>query len=544
MSGADEESSAETYSTKSSSSSRKSLKPKKSEKKRSDSNTKTNPFGMRIHPGSAADHGYTSGGSQGYVSSHTTGYNSSGYETEYPSLRGEEEITHILQHQTLSDPPETSLTYPPAANQHYSSLTNHMPPSSHMMNPNVKASRQRGGGLAMPAGRNIHANPPLLPAYQHPQHHHYSQSRPNPFPHSFQSCPSSQSGLSPLLPQEPHPHSAIIQMGINNENSPPINPHHGTSSQEHPSNLLDPRKQTETASSGYSSFRGYSPPKAGSVSRKSPSDDGSVIAGSLRSSLLTNSYSTFSSNSSRLSSPCSNSGRSDTMRQHLQSPLPPQFMVQRPPPGPKGESGYNLKHSLRVNSYPSKPNAAYLRRHSDVDELSERSWNTYSSQSSHYSYELSDEQLDSLPMDIRRNSFSKNQPLPLPESMQHDFSGVGMEYGLQNGDPNASYLNEPSPMQIGVNDIHDSNDVHAHLTGTLPLRHFDVDSEMSHSFPSHPAELSPLGGLFDQGPHGTNTYIFDNSQPTNMVVGNMASFASSLPEETQYLENLLHSQVK
>ena len=64
---------------------------------------------------------------------------------------------------------------------------------------------------------------------------------------------------------------------------------------------------------------------------------------------------------------------------------------------------------------------------------------SYSSQSSRYSFatsELSDEQIEKLLTTFRSDSFSKNQSLPLPESMQREFfpvvAGMGMEFE-QNG---------------------------------------------------------------------------------------------------------------
>ena len=181
MSGADEESCAETSSNKSFTSSRKVSKARKPERKR------PIPFAPRVHPTStpsaiASDPGYVSSGSQGYAS---TGYNSSGYETEYLHGGGEEEITPILYQQSLSDPLEVdrgATTYPPS----YPSLTN---PSSHVTNhvtPNGKASRQNGGGLMMPAGRSM--NPASMTVPQqllHQQHQHTnSWSSPAISPHS------------------------------------------------------------------------------------------------------------------------------------------------------------------------------------------------------------------------------------------------------------------------------------------------------------------------------------------------------------------------
>ena len=152
----------------------------------------------------------------------------------------------------------------------------------------------------MPAGRNVHQPPPhqqhtLHHSHPHARNHpsHFSRSHPMHYQPSFQSCPSSQSGLSGL--PEPHPlPSTNHLMSASNENSPPINAH-PLPGQEFGASYLPSHLRKPSSSSGYSStsLRSVSPPKAGTYNRKSPSDDSSVSA-SLRSSLLTNSYSTFS----------------------------------------------------------------------------------------------------------------------------------------------------------------------------------------------------------------------------------------------------------
>jgi len=568
MSGADEESSAETSSMKSSSSSKKPNKPRKSDKRKQPQSFKNTPFGRKVHSGSAVDHGYISGGSQGYVSSHT-GYNSSGYETEYPSLQGDEDFTRILQQQRVGDQPDISPVGYTVSSGQYPHQT--LLPSNHLMDskaPNVKASRQKGGGLAMPAGQNM-PNPVPHPVY-HAYPQYLQQSRQNQVLSSFQCCPSNQSGLSSFPQQELHyPHSTAHQhaLPINNENSPPINTHSGTAP-DYNGNFLAPnhRKLSGTASSGYSSvsFRSFSPPKPGNISRKSPSDDSSVVS-SFRSSLHTASYSTFSSNSSRVSSPCSNSGRSDTLRPHPpESPLQNHSVPQKPSTSNRGDLNCPLKYSLRMNSYTSKQVPYHNgRRHSD--ELSEssstRTW-LYSSQSSRYSHtssELSDEFLDSLPTDFnRRDSFSKVQPLPLPESMQQQFSAlsVGMEYSQENGDmgmelsltngsTDAAY-NHPSQLAVSG-----SNGIHTSAQGTFPLHHFNTNTGSSLSYPSDQSQINGDDGLYGQGlgddgfdTLGTAFFSGIRVNTPNMAVGNMASFASTLTEETQYLENLLNSQIR
>ncbi len=585
MSGADEESCAETSSTKSSTSSRKTSKARKSERKR------PTPFGSCTPSAIGSDPGYASCGSQGYVSG---GYNSSGYETE-----------EMMYQQSLSDPLDPNqgaMTYPPS----FPSLSNHGPPASHVTNyvtPNGKASRQKGGGLIMPAGRNVNPATMTVPQQLLRQHHHHTTyqfpqqqqsshfSPQLPPPPTFPSSQSSQSGLSrfqshlpppgpPLPMDQPHPRQHLLPSGstipaphlppamtTNNENSPPMGTHH-----HHPSAneyLLSQmsRNPRGTASSGYSSFRGLSPGKVfGGSSRRSPSDDGSSVSSSipgyggtsLRGSIQSNSYSTFSeSTSSRLSSPSSNSGRSDSLRLQPHPPPSPMtpFMMPKPPSSvgsraiAGGDSNFPLKRSVHVPS--DRAGVNYARRLSD-DAHSERSWCSYSSHSSRHSYcgsELSDDLLEKLPSGTRKNSFAKIQPLPLPESMGGQFSqempDEGMDFGSSGGQGELSYLNEPSPMQTGVCDIRNPTLAAgaAHPHGTLPLRHYDTHSQ------EFPSQVIAHGGLYDQFLSSETTYNSEyndklRAMSPNMVVGDMASFASTLPEETQFFENLLSSKVK
>ena len=288
-------------------------------------------------------------------------------------------------------------------------------------------------------------------------------------------------------------------------------------------------KNNQTASSGYSSFRSFSPPKA----RKSPDDiDGSsIISSSIRSSNLTNSFSTFSSNSSRVSSPCSNS---DPLR--INQPGSPGHSLGLFPSSQilgTEVTGFHQKHSLQPGSSYSNPrrqHTHHIRHHSDEFSIGSRPWQ-FSSQSSRYSYsgsELSDDLLDNLPTDVRRDSFSKNTPLPLPESMQSNFNNrMGMGFG--NGEHSIGF----SQHQNGFMD---------HSNPTMPLRHIDNAGE---NF------SSPHSSVFSQdGSHlsgeGIDTYItmmHHHMSPNNMIVGDMESFANTLSEETQYFENFLHGQI-
>lgn len=187
----------------------------------------------------------------------------------------------------------------------------------------------------------------------------------------------------------------------------------------------------------------------------------------------------------------------------------------------------------------------YMRRVSD-DVHSERSWCSYSSHSSRHSYssELSDELLDKLPSG-RKNSFVKTRPLPLPESMEQQFSqempDEGMEFGAPGGQGDLSYLNEPSPMQTAVNDIHDP--VNGGPQGTLPLHHYAVHSQEIPSQETSHLEL--YDQLLNSDVHQNEYSDKLRAMSPNMVVGDMVSITNTLPEETQFLfENLLSSQVK
>ena len=131
--------------------------------------------------------------------------------------------------------------------------------------------------------------------------------------------------------------------------------------------------------------------------------------------------------------------------------------------------------------------------------------------------------------------------------MQNEFESTAG--GLkQDGNGDTAYLNNPSPMQIGMGD---GGRGQIPGTGTLPLHHFD-DSFQQGGFLSELSQVSDVNhvGIFSGGMgenydamHGT---YFDGLQAAspNMVLGDMATFTSSLPGETHYLESLLNSQVK
>ena len=273
-------------------------------------------------------------------------------------------------------------------------------------------------------------------------------------------------------------------------------------------------------SSGYSSFRS---------SEKSPDD----IEGSIRSNPMTTSLSTFSSNSSRVSSPCSNS---DNRGMSLFPHAGAHNMLGHRDHMDTTTTGFPQKHSLRNSTYAHQQQA---RRHSDEMSNSSRGW-TYSSQSSRYS-ELSDDILDGLPNgDERRNSFSKTTPLPLPESMQQNFSGSGGGMGIEYGEPGMGFR---QPQQGGGNGF-------VSTSSTMPLRHFDNSDSFSGGsqhvhdglFSQESAQLSGEAYI-NMMQHLSSPGSSLVSPGSNMVLGTMDTFSQALSEETQYYETM-YSQVK
>ena len=594
MSGADEESSAETASIKSTNSngSKKNMKPKKSEKRKSN-----NPPSLRASNAGPAftiqqqassmlsgDNGYVSGGSQGYMSSHTGYMSSSGYDTEHQSIHGEgpEEIARILQEQRLSDPHDMAGSQFIPSQDHMTSTASHV-------TSNLKIGQQRGGGDLMMHGMMPHPQVMASPNQFQQQMPVFTSASQACFPSFNPTPPQDDSSIHPSVIFSDNSMAAHLSPQQLSLSGNDMNNSFPGSVPPHPNG-----KTSRNSSSGYSSFRSSSPAKhlVGNVTRKSPSDDGSI---SLRGSIMTNSYSTFSSNSSRVSSPSSTSGRGDPLRPH--PPHSPQFMppnllamtphsqhLQANTPGASGGAHfemppteamgmrYPLNHSLRMsNSYPQKQ--TYVRRNSQdsydgQSDASTRSWQ-HSSQSSRYSFarsELSDEQIEKLPT-FRRDSFSKNQPLPLPESMQQDFSpvvaGMGMEFE-QNGTLGMDFIttstadhqsqsqqSQPSPMQLNVSSDPTTSTTVSHMhVSTLPLHHLDHSASSLSPVGRTMFAASQVNTMFSQD-SGINDDVFFSGHGTmrtmpspNMAIGDMASFANSLPEETQYLEQLLTNQVK
>lgn len=562
------------------------------------------------------DPGYMSGESQGQQHSPLKGYGSPPAPQEGDMAGGqwkhEDEITNILRHQTLSDPNDPTSPMAMAFSPHCTGgggyvrspqmgpegsavlqmdqVTNHMTNNTAANHPNGKASRQgRGGGLAVPAGQTP-GNPqaPPMPAktfHHHPSHNQqqqqqqpgghltghqqlpppsyhqppmYSQSRPNhynPFlmPPLFQSFPSGYSSLPAEL-RQPQPPSSVPYTQLphhhqlrENENTPISHAGGATTATGPGGNLQTP------SSSGYSSCGS---PKG--VHRKSPSDDSSVAgAASIHSNPMTNSYSTFSSNSSRLSSPGNGSNRGDGVH-HIPVGGPLQ-QNQYSKTSPRGggvdptKPPYPLQQSLRMSSGSSSTTARNRLMDDTMSESSGRSW-VYSSQSSRYSTfsELSDEVLERLPTDqLRRHSFTKAQPLPLPESMQEQFeaklNGTGVITGMECSPPHGNgtgallgdtFQHPQSPISMQL-DFHGDK--------TMPLYHLPPESAAL--FTPNDAHLP----FYSNSQCTADTFDFQMNYnenggganiPNVMFTDMVTPFTNTgLPnDDTQYLETLLSSQ--
>lgn len=555
MSGGEEDNTVESTAPKLSVDTKKRKQPKKSLEKRKPGPSSSN-LGMRLsgdngYGSGGSQAGYVSGGSQGYNAASQISYNSSGYdESDY--CRQADEISNILQAQRLSDPTEM-------------------------------AGRGNGhGGHMRWDGRGSGPNHAHIVSQQGSYH--------------FQSPPFQPSPLSPsqhhLMPPPLIPSSSSSRQFLPGEMTAPNNAHHATDLMA----SMGRSRQNHTPSSGYSSFRS---------SEKSPDDidASSVVSSSIRT------LSTFSSNSSRVSTPCSGGDRTGSL-------FPPaNQLLGAGGPGQRGGGGGELdayphqQHSLRANnSYPTGNHHA--RRHSDEMSNSSRGWTTYSSQSSRYSYstgsELSDDLLDNLPTDVRKNGFSKSEPLPLPESMQHNFSGgMGMEFADQGMEFGQGFMEHSgsSTMPLrhyGSSDIaHGSFSAsqHSHAGDGRGGMVFSQDSSHSGAGDGHGGvvfsqDLSGSGAgdgrggvIFSQDSthsgdgHGGVVFSQDSSHLSdggagveryeayinmvhhlsspgssivspgnNMVIGNMDTFTQTLSEETQYYENLyqgrMNAQVK
>jgi len=512
-----------------------SKKPSKSRKKK-----------PHFAPHHAVDPGYVSGSlgenSQGgcFPGFSQMTNNSSGYEDDPASFPDEDSFSALLQDQRLSDPTHDMFSSkkfgkdrpygdrgPAAATGTFVSMLRHQ-------------SGATGGGTGTARGHNqvVH------------YHHHQQIQSPQATPMANLS-PASQHNF----PAATNNHGLFHSGGGNATSA-------NNGSEFFGSNDMARTKNSLTASSGYCSFGSTSP----KVGKGADDIDGSSVLSSSHRSNLTSSFSTFSSHSSRVSSPCSNS---DPLKMyHAPGNVFPSGQMMGSQCGASNSlggvsdgSGY-LKHTLRLsNSYvhqhhnnhshpqhqqphPGSLHSQHVRRHSDeMSSSATRPW-VHSSQSSRYSYsgsELSDDLLDNLPTTNRRDSFSKNQPLPLPDSMQPNL-GMGTEY------ENGTSFSQSQNGFIGPD-------------ATIPLSHFynnslsgngTQDRVTAGSFSSQEKQFSQDRVFCSQDGQYTGE-MYPNPIPShgssgasNMVIGDMESFASTFSEETEYFTSILHasSQVK
>ena len=442
----------------------------------------------------SGDYGYGSGSSQVYMSGnsqgggyvqYSQGTGSSGYAEEPSSIPEEEVLTQQLR---LGNPGDSNKV---------------LMDGGKCQDTTMVSSGPQGV---------VSVQHHMMQQQSYARHHH----------HQIQSPPGSQyPNLSPS-----HQHHTLISA------------HHSGSRRD----VLN-RAKNHTASSGYCSIRSSPPPR--SIKSPDDTDGSSIVSSSLRGSTLTNSFSTFStfsSSSSRIPSPCSNS---DPIRAyHSLSPGATGLFPSGNSPGLQCAATAGAERhgfSLRVNNsfapqhHHQPPHQHHERRHSDElrSIAGTRPWQFGDSKYSNSS-ELSDELLESLPPGNRRHSFSKNQPLPLPKSMQHNF-GMGIKYEREASQPQNGFM--------GSSD------------STLPLRHFDtlsgsVSSTQERVFSQDYSQERAYSQekMFSQDGQfsGDATYMsmmphHGNSDGSNMVVGDMDSFASAFSEETEYFESLLQA---
>ena len=474
---------------------KKQEKPNK--KKKAESNNHNPRIGEVPTP--MADHGYETGGSQGYVSSQT-GYTSSGYDTEYPSLNEDVHRQAVL----------------PRPFGHVTS------PGGHAPNPYLPMNRP---GIGHVADKTVRHNcmgtdpkraPPSYGAPPPPAMYH---------PYPLQADPLLLSNGCP-----PNDRQCVVHYTV------PVGNVGGAQHSRHPDQgpsyvtvSVQRRFGADMTSSGYSSVRSFSPVGAKGDQRL-PAEDPPLYNGShggLRNPLMTNSRSTFSSTSSRTSTPSSNNGRGEV------KPLPSlsegQVLPPQSPQPPTAPHGVQQQQQHPWRQVVRTEDGQFLKR--SMDERSERSWRSYSSHSSRYSVsgsELSDELLESLPATGGlRNTFAKAAPLPLPESMQSRVPLPVTSCAMDCG----GALDDFPALSGGFPPV--SNDI------TLPLHHFGSEG-VSYDEPC----------LFNDGmPISQNQLLLANGllsdsfdAGSNMVIGDMTSMATALScESRHYWEGMLQS---
>ena len=410
-------------------SNKKTGRSRKSEKK------KREDIGQQIEfPSQNSDMGYISGESQctpvvvmmkGSNRTQLSGYNSSGYDTEYPSLNEEHGVPPLIH--VFSDQSDQFYGHEEIIK------TEQFSPSSQL-------------GDHMTAYQLSQPPPP-----PYVNGHHYKVH-----------------GLQPL-PEIQYRHSGYYQ-------SPGV---------------------IENHSSGYSSFGG-SPLITGSdeigVSFSLSSGHRSIKGGS---DLTSSSHSSFSTISSRLSTP-SSSHEYSKVPTHSYRNLRPPDLILRPP------------HQPYVQISDIKSHQPYYR-HSD--EISLRS-----SHSSRYSgSEFSDDLRTMVPpplppADIRS---SPREPLPLPQSMQQQTTANYMMTQADVSDPQNQYI------QTVANQMNYAPNSYT-AAGSVPLQHYEPKSHH---------QILPM------------IYEANRAESPNMVIGNMSLNANQLHQETLLFESLSNSNV-
>lgn len=448
-------------------------------KKKAEDSTQLPHTGFAIQM--VSDQGYLSGGSQSAgLHPHTfihpnTGYSSSGYETEYPSLPEESAIPPLIgmaETQELAPmlwpgPPCNTITIKNEFYNQQASQVTQAPPTVHQL--------LAKGTIPY----ELHP-PPLQPSY--------SQQRTRPSRYISSKLTSTLQTL------------------------PEIQQHHPLSNMYPRAHTYQPATQ-DAQSSGYSSF-GDSPVRMAALM---PSDDTTSLAssghhGSLKSD-MTSSRSSFSTISSRVSSPCSSNGGRDLAKPlTIYSTYPPHHRHTLRPPNhilshPAHSSFNSIPMELRVHP-------VYLQRQSDEVSLRSSHSSRYSVSGSEYSDDfgpappLPDPHLASLP---------PRQPLPLPESMQSEFLAS----------PRAPVVTDSTHHSNYGNSMDLQSPVTSFGGGAIPLQHYEPP------IVSATHKTSVLGGFpIDVLP----------AESPNMVVGSMSSFTDQLHQQSALFESLVMAQ--
>lgn len=408
------------------------------------------------------DMGYLSGGSQctpGMVAIGTTGnppvghtplsgYNSSGYDTEYPSLPEDHGIPALINGR--SDP----------------FLENH------------------GGGGKMS----------IKTEHFSPQSQNSLDNLPYGLPPPYKPC---------YLPNRPNKYQPI---STNLQTLPEIiGPTGGAAMMDrsggHTSGGFLRNNRTihpqETFSSGYSSFDG-SPIRA--------SDEVSSISGSSsgyhqnfrNSDLSSSSHSSYSTLSSRLSSPTS-SYRRNNFDNGMKLPE------------------YNTLKSFHQQMGDFKHAPYFSRQHSSDEVNSIRSSHSskFSSSVSEFSDDFHHQPHPSL-HDIHTNEFSPRQPLPPIVGSQSQSMPVQPFEQSQYLPPASSISNLQSPESYTDSSMSGGG-------GSIPLQHMGMMSPLQ--------KAPPLPMVMD------TTLV--RSESPNLMVGNMSSFSSQLQQESLLFETLV-----